>query len=203
MTITQMNTSKSTHQLERSNSSDILLGAYLVSHFKPHCDNCGTMNTPQWRKGWYSDLLQHSVLLCNACGLKYHKNQFCPYCKFVYGKESKVSSVWLICDTCARWVHGECEKRFGGHSHDVHYSCPDCRASQGALDSVSLPNEVTATEIREHALEQCPDSMDEKMKVNPKVQHGDDMDISLSSPIMGRSKMENSPFMIPSSISLL
>jgi hypothetical protein len=32
--------------------------------------------------GWFSVVLQKHVLLCNACGLKYSKSQYCPYCYF-------------------------------------------------------------------------------------------------------------------------
>src|SRR5437868_114074 len=48
-------------------SPDILLGAYLMSHLRTACENCGTTSTPQWRKGWFSGKL--TVML--------HKNSFC------------------------------------------------------------------------------------------------------------------------------
>jgi len=122
---------------ERTNSPDpdILLGAYLMSHLRQHCENCGTFVTPQWRKGWFSEVLNHSVLLCNACGLKFHKGQFCTYCKFVYGKEQKLSSsIWLTCDQCGRCVHRECEGLHGrglqsdGNGEYSSYTCPDCKS---------------------------------------------------------------------------
>jgi len=107
---------------------DELVGAILVSHLRQHCENCGTHVTPQWRKGWFSDVLNHSVLLCNACGLKFHKGQFCPYCKYVYGKEQRIEEIWLACDTCGRWVHRSCEAEHGGHQHDENFNCIDCRS---------------------------------------------------------------------------
>lgn len=73
-------------QPERPCSPDVTLGAYFISHLNQICENCGVTETPQWRKGWYSNVLQHTVLLCNKCGLKYMKNQFCPYCMYVYYK---------------------------------------------------------------------------------------------------------------------
>jgi len=114
----------------RAYSPDIDLGAYLISHMRHLCENCGTFNTPQWRKGWYSDVLSRSVLLCNACGLKYHKNQFCPYCKYVYGKEhDKTEDGWLTCQTCGRWVHIECERKHNSGLDEVAiYHCPGCRS---------------------------------------------------------------------------
>eukprot|EP01114_Cavostelium_apophysatum_P004108 TRINITY_DN1426_c0_g1_i1.p1 TRINITY_DN1426_c0_g1~~TRINITY_DN1426_c0_g1_i1.p1 ORF type:complete len:229 (+),score=23.64 TRINITY_DN1426_c0_g1_i1:332-1018(+) len=109
---------------------DVLFGAYLVSHMKQHCENCGTYVTPQWRKGWYSGVLNHSVLLCNACGLKFHKGQFCAYCHEVYGKEAKLSDGWLDCSSCGRWTHETCEENHGPNSANVgpRYQCPDCRS---------------------------------------------------------------------------
>jgi len=197
MTIVQTQ-STTTQDLEKSYSSDVLLGAYLMSHFRPHCENCGTLNTPQWRKGWFSEVLQHSVLLCNACGLKYHKNQFCPYCKFVYGKEQKLSNLWLICETCARWVHIECEKRFGGHEHHSPYQCPDCRSSSSP---VTLPNEVSAAEMREHALEVCPKPSDFHQE---KVSHEDYMDMSIDEDYgQGKAMVQQSPFIVPSTLNLV
>jgi len=109
---------------------DVLLGAYLMTHIRPYCENCGTLETPQWRKGWFSEVLNRSVFLCNACGIKYQKNQFCPYCKFIYGKQYKTSNVWQVCSTCGRCVHVECENNYGnGQLLDpgVSYLCPECR----------------------------------------------------------------------------
>jgi len=121
-------------------SPDILLGAYLMSHLRNACENCSTTYTPQWRKGWYSEILNRSVLLCNACGIKWAKKQFCPYCNYIYGKEvDRQSDAWLVCTSCSRWVHFDCEKRHreeshmqeDGKSHNMshlysHYLCPSC-----------------------------------------------------------------------------
>ena len=98
-------------------SPDVSFGALLMSHLRNHCESCWTVDTPQWRKGWYSPILGRVVLLCNACGLKYHKNQFCSYCKFVYGKEiDKTSPKFITCTECEKCVHVECEKRYGNWS---------------------------------------------------------------------------------------
>ena len=43
--------------------TDEALGAYLMCHLRQYCEGCGTPDTPQWRKGWHSEVLQHSVLL--------------------------------------------------------------------------------------------------------------------------------------------
>ncbi len=139
-------------------SPDILLGAYLMTHLRNACENCGTTNTPQWRKGWYSgtyileiwnillfstivsrtqpccllrfvtfltltlEILNRSVLLCNACGIKWAKKQFCPHCNYIYGKEvDKQSDAWLVCTSCSRWVHFDCEKR---HREEMGVTSP-------------------------------------------------------------------------------
>jgi len=121
-------------------SPDILLGAYLMSHLRSACENCGTTNTPQWRKGWFSEILNRSVLLCNACGIKYAKKQYCPHCNYIYGKEiDRQSDAWLVCSVCSRWVHMECERLHleGQNIMDVerkihpfslnrNYLCPGC-----------------------------------------------------------------------------
>jgi len=114
---------------ERSSSPDVIFGAYLMDHLIPKCENCGLTDTPQWRKGWYSDVLGRSVLLCNKCGLKYHKNQYCPYCHFVYGKElDRSSQEWLSCKQCGRVVHMACEVKRGKFSaDDPVYRCPECK----------------------------------------------------------------------------
>lgn len=108
---------------------DVLMGAYLMAHFRHYCENCGTFETPQWRKGWYSNALNRTVLLCNACGLKFHKNQYCPYCRFIYGKEQdRTSNLWTPCKGCGRFVHTECERKFGKLDEEsLNYHCPNCR----------------------------------------------------------------------------
>lgn len=114
-------------------SPDVFVGAYLVSHLQPRCENCNTPETPQWRKGWHSEILGRNVILCNACGLKYNKNQYCPYCYYVYYKEEDKKDIdsWVACDECQRWVHIECEMKCGGRKNFnpfESYRCPSCRA---------------------------------------------------------------------------
>jgi len=144
---------------ERPCSPDIMLGAYLVTHLQQRCENCGITDTPQWRKGWFSTILNRSVVLCNACGLKYNKNQFCPYCMYVYYKEEdkKSKNAWLICEACQRWVHVECEQQYGGQeqvqqwSQFHSYLCPGCRDL-----SVSNPSEAAGNTFAQSS----PEPMD-------------------------------------------
>jgi len=101
-------------------AEDEVMGAYLLSSMNTKavqtCANCGSADTPLWRKGWYDALLNKHVMLCNACGLKYAKNQYCPYCKYVYKMNQDVHAQreqWLNCTQCRRWVHSECERKYG------------------------------------------------------------------------------------------
>jgi hypothetical protein len=108
---------------------DLLLGAYLISHLKPSCEHCGVTETAQWRRGYFEPVLNRQIMLCNKCGIKYHKSQFCPYCKYIYGKETdKDQSIWLTCNDCGRWVHSQCElENNSAVPTGYHYRCPDCR----------------------------------------------------------------------------
>lgn len=99
---------------------DIEVGAHLIVHMKNFCENCHVYYTPQWRKGWYCNILKRNVLLCNACGLKYSKNQYCFYCKAIYGKNTDKSN-WLSCKNCGRYVHSFCVI-----SNDETYVCSNC-----------------------------------------------------------------------------
>jgi hypothetical protein len=119
---------------QKLEDEDLLLGAYLISHLKPSCEHCGVTETAQWRRGYFEPVLNRHIFLCNKCGLKYHKNQFCPHCKYIYGKETdKDPSLWLTCNTCGRWVHSKCEQQYlvEHPEENVHtgyqYHCPDCR----------------------------------------------------------------------------
>lgn len=107
--------------------------AFLLLHLKPFCEACGSTETPQWRKGWHSDILGKKITLCNKCGLKYVKNQFCPYCMKIYSFECGRkfdSTIWIKCCSCNRLVHRKCEfvqKRTTTFKPKFYsYVCPDC-----------------------------------------------------------------------------
>lgn len=49
------------------------------------CESCGTRKTPYWRDGWES-----GILLCNACGIRFHKyRKLCENCRCVAKKDEK------------------------------------------------------------------------------------------------------------------
>ena len=118
------------HHIGSPSLDDEILGAYFISSLCNRCEQCGTTQTPQWRKGWYSKLLNRAVILCNACGLKYSKYQYCPYCNYIYykGEDWNSKYVWISCDNCPRWVHVDCEKKHkhGTFYYDNKYLCPTC-----------------------------------------------------------------------------
>lgn len=90
---------------------DETAGAYLISHLRPYCENCGTFETSQWRKGWTSGLLTHSVLLCNACGLKYHKvSDTTP---FIFLTTSRISTALSVITSMERKMRNKHRKKIG------------------------------------------------------------------------------------------
>ena len=52
------------------NDEDLCI--YLLLKLYHHCFYCGTIETPQWRKG---EFCEAQIVLCNACGLKSNKNK--------------------------------------------------------------------------------------------------------------------------------
>lgn len=57
------------------------------------CISCGATKTPYWREAWSS-----SVLLCNACGLRFSKfRRRCLDCSYVPRKEDKGSKSCTKC----------------------------------------------------------------------------------------------------------
>lgn len=57
------------------------------------CESCGTRKTPYWRDGWES-----GILLCNACGIRFHKyRKICINCRCVAKKDEKG---YLHCPKC-------------------------------------------------------------------------------------------------------
>ena len=57
------------------------------------CMNCGDKNTPLWRKGWNMSDREHTrpIKLCNKCGLKCSKQQYCKNCGYIYDCRDKHS----------------------------------------------------------------------------------------------------------------
>jgi hypothetical protein len=99
-----------------------------------HCAHCKTTVTPLWRKGW--SLNSKPVSLCNACGIRYSKNQFCPHCYYIYNKleepynaderrpdllaPNRSIPTWIRCEQCFRWVHFKCEAEKQRQDKNLH-----------------------------------------------------------------------------------
>eukprot|EP00761_Pharyngomonas_kirbyi_P006016 gb/GECH01006022.1/.p1 GENE.gb/GECH01006022.1/~~gb/GECH01006022.1/.p1 ORF type:complete len:278 (+),score=54.87 gb/GECH01006022.1/:1-834(+) len=114
-----------------------------------HCANikCQTTETPLWRKGWQLPSGKR-VRLCNACGLHYKKNHYCPYCNQVYRESDadEVENPWIGCNTCQRWVHRHCEESKGDKNYLISnqtYNCPFCRKSEKQTNSNTSPNTIS------------------------------------------------------------
>ena len=106
---------------------DLEYGAELLCYLKRHCSSCGVLSTPLWRKGWFDTNIGRYVSLCNACGLKYSKNQYCPICKYVYNIREDVFShrhKWIICTSCDRYTHVDCVQ---DNVNVVDYVCIECQ----------------------------------------------------------------------------
>jgi len=126
-------------EMEDKSDEDEVFGAYMLEHLIPQCKQCGVRETPQWRRGWADTWLHQPVLLCNACGLKFAKKLFCPFCCCIYRREDDrfMVNMWISCSACSRPVHTDCERKKSHHPvidswlaapHD--YRCPDCRPKE-------------------------------------------------------------------------
>ena len=64
-----------------------------VAAKRRRCESCGTRKTPYWRDGWES-----GILLCNACGIRFHKYRtLCVNCRCVAKKDERGQ---LHCPKC-------------------------------------------------------------------------------------------------------
>lgn len=86
------------------------------------CHNCGVSETVQWRRGW------NSHPLCNPCGLRYQKSQYCCYCNYVYTRQELNSErgLWSVCQICGRASHVACMLRT---ETEISRTCIRCRTN--------------------------------------------------------------------------
>ena len=110
----------------------------LVS-LKYHCSTCGTNDTPQWRKGWPNPVTGERATLCNACGLRYHKNRICLLChQSVVSKGEAFDNPIIACRGCTQKAHVACTVLYSDMTSDQlryrhtrgsaekPYYCPQC-----------------------------------------------------------------------------
>jgi len=98
------------------------------------CDSCGVQKTTMWRSYKVSRrlssvscsyfcrasvlylrmLLSHDIVqisenvtvqMCNACGLRFKKGQYCPVCLKVYYSNAPTPETWKQCRSCGQWTH--------------------------------------------------------------------------------------------------
>lgn len=102
-------------------------GTKLLYHLSQdkRCASCGTPTTPLWRKGWFDSFLKCHLHLCNACGLKFNKNQFCPKCMYVYNMiEIRNKPLkWVYCSSCGQYAHVDCIQP----GTSIGYICDVCK----------------------------------------------------------------------------
>ncbi len=120
-------------KIEHEEETDVIVGTFLLEHLQRTCENCCAKETAEWRKGWWLTSLQQSAWLCNSCGLRYGKNQYCGYCYEIYrkdleGTKTLKSNVWIYCRICRQFTHQACEQanQQGIFDENRDYICPDC-----------------------------------------------------------------------------
>lgn len=87
------------------------------------CGDCGVKLSPLWRSVSYRGDRRH---LCNACGLRYKKGQFCPFCEKTYKEIELHPEVWEECEEC----HETCAHIKCIEKNDIqrgNYTCKRCR----------------------------------------------------------------------------
>lgn len=78
---------------ETSSGTSVTAPSTSSNAKRKRCDSCGTRKTPYWRDGW-----QGGVVLCNACGIRYHKyKKYCETCLCIARKNEKGR---LVCPKC-------------------------------------------------------------------------------------------------------
>jgi hypothetical protein len=69
------------------------------------CFSCNVKYSPQWR---HKKINNTSTYLCNACGLRYVKGQYCPVCHITYTQAEINTNQWNNCLICHKWTHNYC-----------------------------------------------------------------------------------------------
>lgn len=98
------------------------------------CYNCNTTTSPEWRYcprpcRIHNDKLYlcNQQYLCNACGLRYYKGQYCPLCYVVYYQKDTNNISWKNCIKCNNWTHRYCIKQSTASNYiKDDYICKKC-----------------------------------------------------------------------------
>lgn len=91
------------------------------------CVNCGVKQTSCWRS--ITDNKGNRFDLCNKCGLKYRKGNFCQCCLYIYyvseTKNDSSDDTWVKCLYCPRKSHKVCLEKQS--ENNVLYICNNCK----------------------------------------------------------------------------
>ncbi|KAM3604228.1 uncharacterized protein V6R79_008192 [Siganus canaliculatus] len=102
------------------------------------CIQCGTRTSRQWH---------HTSLLCENCVQNQDPALCCPMCACIVDPEHHKDL--LLCHTCKRWLHLECERQNSGQA-EIHpredYVCSSCR-SPSAEQALPTEEMDTGTEL--------------------------------------------------------
>ncbi|XP_053186101.1 histone-lysine N-methyltransferase 2C isoform X3 [Scomber japonicus] len=96
------------------------------------CIQCGTRTSGQWH---------HTSLLCENCVQNQDPALCCPMCACILDPEHHKDL--LLCHSCKRWLHLECERQNSGQA-EIHpredYVCSNCRspAAEQALQAEDM-----------------------------------------------------------------
>lgn len=72
--------------------------------------------------------------LCEPCNARFKDCDYCFYCHQIYFEYADGTD-WIMCDKCQKWIHCDCEEKFGDSNikvkmskyTDLAYYCPRCK----------------------------------------------------------------------------
>lgn len=103
-------------------NEDDAIAIHLLLSIQRRCHNCGTYDTPLWRRAHFDKILNREVIACNACSLRFEKTLYCFYCKYIYKLKEIDSRRWWQCSICRNRVHKKCKRLYGS----IAFRCPFC-----------------------------------------------------------------------------
>ncbi|XP_077470695.1 histone-lysine N-methyltransferase 2C isoform X2 [Stigmatopora argus] len=102
------------------------------------CIQCGTRNSGLWH---------HTSLLCENCVQNQDPALSCPMCACILDPEHHKDL--LLCHTCKRWLHLECERQNSGQAENQpreDFVCSNCR-SPTAVQALQAEDMDTGPEV--------------------------------------------------------
>lgn len=91
------------------------------------------------RYGWKED--KRRVRLCNACGLRFQKGNYCFHCHEIFKDMYEVANdknPWIRCEKCDVWAHKKCAAEVeGSTSGGDCFVCSNCQEGNRSNSSNS------------------------------------------------------------------